>query len=251
MLPFCRNSLIILLIAYTIACNVVADTKMNDVSPNQPRSPQTKLYVISANDKFGFIDPNGNLKIDLPEDVYTVFPFSDGLAVIAKRVPNTNGRWGFIDETGKVVIEPKFNVARPFSEGLAPAITDQGLGYIDTTGRIVIQPQFGSDGGPFESAFSEGLAAVAPHNSKWGYIDKTGKFVIPPRFAYASEFSEGRAWVGIPKNEWSLEKKIGMIDAKGQWIVEPRFDYGGKFSEGLAAFGVGKRSVTSTNRVRQ
>jgi len=30
-----------------------------------------------------------------------------------------NGKWGFIDKTGKIVIEPKFDIAWDFSEGLA------------------------------------------------------------------------------------------------------------------------------------
>jgi WG repeat protein len=248
MLPNYRNLLIIVLFVCPVACTVAADMKTNDVPPPQRSLQQPKLYVVSsANDKFGFIDSDGKLKIDLPDDVYTVFPFSDGLAVIAKRVPNTLGRWGFIDETGRVVIAPTFHVARPFSEGLAPIIVrereDSGgkLGYIDTTGRIVIQPQFGIEGDPSTSGFSEGLAAVPQLNGKWGYIDKTGKFVIAPRFSYASAFSEGRAWAGIPKAQWSIDSKMGMIDAKGNWVVEPQFDSAGKFSEGLAAIRVDKK----------
>jgi hypothetical protein len=229
--------------AYSFACSVVADMKTNDVSPPQAPPPLTKLYLISSNDKFGFVDANGKLQVDLPEDVYTVFPFSDGLAVVARRVPNTNGRWGFIDDTGTVVIEPKFNVARPFSEGLAAVITELGLGYIDKTGRIVIPPQFGTAGGPFTSAFSEGLAAVPLRDkNKWGYIDKSGRFAIAPTFSYASPFSEGRAWAAVPKNEWSIESKVGMLDKEGHWIVEPRFDSAGKFSEGLASVRLDKKT---------
>jgi hypothetical protein len=32
-----------------------------------------------------------------------------------------NGRHGFIDSTGKIIVPPKFNALQDFSEGLAPA----------------------------------------------------------------------------------------------------------------------------------
>lgn len=69
---------------------------------------------------------------------------------------------------------------------------DGKYGYIDKTGKIVINPQFDDGAG----SFSEGLASVEI-GDKWGFIDKTGKYVINPRFFYACSFSEGLAWVKI------------------------------------------------------
>ena len=40
--------------------------------------------------------------------------FREGLAQVEK-----DGKWGFIDKSGKVGIEPQFDDAEPFSEGLA------------------------------------------------------------------------------------------------------------------------------------
>jgi hypothetical protein len=62
-------------------------------------------------------------------------------------------------------------------------------GFIDRSGRIVIEPQFDEAG-----RFSEGLAAVRS-GSQWGYIDIAGTFVLPLRFTIAREFSEGLAHV--------------------------------------------------------
>ncbi|MGB2698327.1 MAG: WG repeat-containing protein, partial [Candidatus Zixiibacteriota bacterium] len=63
-------------------------------------------------------------------------------------------------------------------------------GYINKQGEIIIKPQF-----DHTDDFSEGLAAVSI-NYKWGYIDKTGKIVIPLQFGGASSFREGLAHVG-------------------------------------------------------
>jgi hypothetical protein len=82
-----------------------------------------------------------------------------------------NGKWGFIDTSGKWVIHPVFDEVRNFSEGLAGAKEGEKWGYITSSGEWAIQPfcKRAED-------FSEGLARVIEKNSSsWNYIDKTGK----------------------------------------------------------------------------
>jgi hypothetical protein len=67
--------------------------------------------------------------------------------------------------------------------------------HSDATGKMVINPQFDAAYG-----FNDGLAAVRigdDQTGKWGYIDKQGKMVINPQFNYASRFNDGPAAVGI------------------------------------------------------
>src|SRR5208283_1931830 len=71
-------------------------------------------------------------------------------------------------------------------------------GYIDGTGKLVINPQFGS-----ASEFSEGLAVVCvgdcdfgregQGSHKYGFINESGKIVINPQFDQVREFAEGLA----------------------------------------------------------
>lgn len=80
-------------------------------------------------------------------------------------------KWGYIDKTGKFVIEPQYAQAFMFSEGLAQVLTRGGTGFIDKTGKMVIAPQTWE-----VSNFDGGLAFVR-QNGNSGYIDKTGKFI--------------------------------------------------------------------------
>ena len=64
-------------------------------------------------------------------------------------------KYGFIDKSGKMVIEPQFDGASDFSEGLAQVEKDGKWGFIDKSGKVVIEPQF-----DWVSDFSEGLAKV-------------------------------------------------------------------------------------------
>jgi len=93
-----------------------------------------------------------------------------------------NGKCGYIDKTGKMVIKPQFDYSDGFYEGLARVQIGEKLGFIDENGSIVIQPNFDS-----VLFFSNGLAPVQI-DDKWGYIDNTGNLVINPKFDFAFSF---------------------------------------------------------------
>jgi WG containing repeat len=102
----------------------------------------------------------------------------------------------------------------------------EGVGYIDKTGRFVIQPKFA-----YGNSFSEELAAVAvsstpavlaPTKTKWGYIDKTGKYAIEPQFEKVYPFHNGIAIAG-KKDDKSSETRYGFIDKTGKYVIQPKF----------------------------
>ena len=148
-----------------------------------------------------------------------------------------NGKFGFIDRTGKIIIEPQFDGVWSFSEGLALVwngdFEDGNRGYIDKTGKYVINPP-----SPGCASFFEGVAAakVSENGTKWGYIDKTGKFDIQPQFDFALDFSEGLAGIKICVSWYPL---WGFINHKGEIVIRPRYDLVSDFTEGLARATVG------------
>src|SRR5437879_136591 len=64
-----------------------------------------------------------------------------------------NGKWGYMNRSGKIIINPQFDGALCFSEALALVIVGKKVGYVNTNGEYVVNPQF-DDG----TRFSEGLA---------------------------------------------------------------------------------------------
>lgn len=159
----------------------------------------------------------------LVEPVYDdASEFSEGLACVA-----IGDMYGYIDQKGEIAIEPKFENAWSFHQGRAKIEIEDHYGYIDKTGKIIIEPQF-----PRAENFSEGLAVVKIED-KYGYIDKAGQVVIKPEFDNAKHFSEGFAAIRIGE-------KYGYIDKTGQVIIKPQFDNVRNFSEGLAVIEVRK-----------
>jgi KWG Leptospira. len=84
------------------------------------------------------------------------------------------GKYGFIDRSGKLAIQPQFDDAAQFQDGLAPVSVGKTWGYIDRRGKLTINPQF-----EMADPFSEGLALVGIGH-RFGYIHKDGKFAINP-----------------------------------------------------------------------
>ena len=98
----------------------------------------------------------------------------------------------------------------PFSEGLAPVLSFNKLGFMDRTGKVVIEPLFRETSG-----FSEGLAAVKIIGSDgqytWGYIDRAGRFAIVPRFQRAHPFAGGLARVTTADGKEQLIDGTGKV----------------------------------------
>ena len=99
---------------------------------------------------------------------------------------SSDGKWGYKDvRVNKIVIEPQYDEATEFYEGLAAVRINGKWGFIDKTGKIVVKPQYDR-----VENFYEGVAAVEIKN-KWGFIDKTGKIVIEPQYDGVGDFHEG------------------------------------------------------------
>ena len=67
---------------------------------------------VSLNKKAAFIGTKGNVAIDFRFD--SCRSFSEGLAAVM-----IGGKWGYIDKSGKMVIEPRLTEAEPFSDDVA------------------------------------------------------------------------------------------------------------------------------------
>lgn len=199
--------------------NVVIDLQFNSAS----NFSEGLAAVREGEDKWGYINNTGELVVPYQRYGYIYWDspgeFHEGRASIL-----SEGKYGFIDTKGNVIIEPQYNFPANFSEGLAGVFKDFNVTYINKSGEAVIIT--GVNGHYRE--FSEGLAAVMS-DGKWGFIDKTGKLVIDYQYTEAYNFSGGLAAVKIEQYD-----KFGYIDQSGKTVIEPKFLDAKDFHEGLA-----------------
>jgi hypothetical protein len=145
--------------------------------------------------------------------------FSEGFAAVRYR-----GKWGFVDTRGRTVTRARFGWAMDLREGMAQVEKNGKHGYINPTGDLVIPYLFH---GHRMEGFSEGRALVVD-GGKYGYIDESGSMVIPPEYWLAWGFHQGLARVQTGDAKWIL------IDQKGKAVSRHGFDYIDDFHDGFA-----------------
>ena len=119
--------------------------------------------------------------------VWTVRVQAQGFTVARDEA---TGKYGY-KANGIWIIEPEYDRAEAFSESMAVVRKDGKYGYIDVSGRLVIPVKYQDAG-----SFSAGLAPVCLYG-KYGYVDKSGEMVVPFKYSYAFPFSEGLAAVEL------------------------------------------------------
>ena len=153
---------------------------------------------LKKNGKYIFVN-SINMKSFLETREYDwVSIFSEGLASV-----KLDGKYGFIDKTGREVVPMIYDSAGSFLEGLARVKLDDKFGFIDHTGKEVVSLIYDND----DIYFWEGLASVKL-DGKWGFIDKAGTFVINPQYDRVESFRDGLAYVKSGE-AWSYIDKSG------------------------------------------
>jgi hypothetical protein len=92
--------------------------------------------------------------------------------------------YGFVDLKGKIVIEPQWDDALAFKNGLAAVKRNDKWGCIDKTGKVAIPLEFDGIDADFP-----GLIAVR-QNKKWGFIDRTGQMIVSPQWDTCTPYRE-------------------------------------------------------------
>lgn len=141
-----------------------------------------------------------------PHDADKIFVESEGLRAIYK-----DGKYGFIDEQGRLRVANRYEDVRPFSEGIAAIRILNRWGFIDRHERLVVQPVYDNVG-----EFNDGLAIVS-QNNVWGVIDSNGKVVLPLRYDMITLNAQNRYLL----RQGHL---YGLADEDGAVIIHPRYD---------------------------
>jgi uncharacterized protein YfaP (DUF2135 family) len=210
---------------------------------NNIGSDENKIY------KWGVINAEGDEVVSVRYD--TIGGFLEGRAAV-----QSAGLWGFIDESGEVVIDLQYEdlkdvqdpvlyayavrdpekVLRGFYEGFAPVKKNGKWGYIDTDGNSL------GPGFVYQDIwyFSEGYATVETDN-KYGLLDSAGRYIIEPNtYGYDGiNYDVVRPiYEGLAGVNWDGRKSRGVINREGRlvvWFNPESIDLVQDYREGLAS----------------
>lgn len=114
--------------------------------------------------------------------------FSEGLTAVK---PYNSDGYYFINENGEKALDTNSLPYGPFKNGLAPIGNENGkVGFIDINGKLVIDYKYDS-----AESFSDDGYALVKLKDKYGIIDTKGKWLYKPQFSDATTIINGYARV--------------------------------------------------------
>jgi hypothetical protein len=145
----------------------------------QVKESPTSYSIFNQGTLYGYKNSKG--KVVIKPEYMTAKPFINQVGYVADRQ-----KWMAIDSKGKILFIPlavgEDNMPDPFQDGLARFVKDGKIGFYDSTGKIVIPAQF-----TYAKPFKNGQAHVCndckkevkknqeEYVGKYFYIDKTGR----------------------------------------------------------------------------
>lgn len=154
------------------------------------------------------IDMNGLItdRSMQPERAEKIFPASEGLRAIYQ-----DGKYGFIDDQGRLRIANRYEAVQPFHSGFAAVRIRDKWGFIDRQEKLVVQPVY-----DHVASFENGYAIVRQDGFA-GLIDTNGRIILPLRYEDITLTDEHRFML-------RQEGLYGLADGDGRIIIHPKYD---------------------------
>ena len=182
------------------------------------------------------IDGDGTIKQTGVECMGGLQSVSDGRMPFVDR----DGRYGAVDTTGAVAIEPAWQYMGPFSNGLAKVAGPDGMGVIDVSGRVVITATYSwlERNAAMIAAWDEGAVEIFSPRGGQRRVRLPGKVVeVALVGEYLAVTYEGRVCLYNASGKLLLQGGASMEFAPGsrgqliasngtwgersQWLVNP------------------------------
>ena len=170
------------------------------------------------------------ISINNKQDTCELFPFKSG------------SLYGYIDKFGKIIIEPQFDYAGSFSEGLAcvgklkedkmggSGISQMTYGYINTNGTMLI-----SYTNERERDFHNGLVCTWESDGECYFMNRQGENIFNKKYYDIKDFSDGYAAVLLNNTVRNPHKP--STNEKQQWtFVNTKGDECGEKYDDVTSF---------------
>lgn len=139
---------------------------------DEPTECSEGLLRVYKDGYFGYLKCDGTPYID--HKYQNALDFNEGMAWVGIIHQQHMTLWALINKQDTMLTDYRFNQVYDFSDGLAAVREGELWGFIDKSGKYVIEPQFTS-----AASFVNGLAWAAKHKEDlYGFINKQGEFVI-------------------------------------------------------------------------
>lgn len=173
-----------------------------------------------------YFTPEGHATGLLNSGLFSEYNFSCGLVPVRQ-----NGKWGYMDTSGVIVIPCQYDTAFPFASDSGWALVSKSdrVFYINMSGEEVFDV---TDVDYTITLFQDGLFLATksslsadsmgyPFSAdrfKYGFVNECGEIIIPIEYRNASVFHNGIALLETFSGKW------GSVDTQGNWVMPCIYD---------------------------
>lgn len=146
-------------------------------------------------------------KVVIPAQYANFYQYSNGFA----KVTNDKTNYFYIDKKGNEVTNNNKEYITPISNGEYYQVKDGKILFYDKLKNVK-----GDIAGKLCGDYADGMIAVLNNDNLWGFADLSPKIVIPCEYKSFGNFTDGLAVVS--KGGYS-ENKTGVINTKGEVVI--------------------------------
>jgi hypothetical protein len=183
----------------------IISRELPPIAPTEEIFPSSEgLRGIRKNEKYGFIDDQGRLRIaNRYEGIQT---FSEGLAAVKIR-----GKWGFINRDEKIIIQPAYDAVTSFENGYSIVKQNGKFGLINNSGESILPIRYTT------FKFQENGRITVVQDNLVGLADAQGNILLQPKYQSINDLNNG--FVIIQQNE-----KFGLVTLQGLSTIPLIYD---------------------------
>lgn len=140
-----------------------------------------------------------------PNKYDRTFAQYEGFSVIEKQ-----GKYGFIDKSGNIVCEPKWDYFEWVADGKAVVGKCSKFGVIDLNGDLILDVKWDN------IWHTDGMQFIIKEGCKYGFASRYGEIIYKPQWEDVSNLGDP---IGFKeKGKW------GLLDSYGNLMFSPKWD---------------------------
>jgi len=184
---------------------------------------QEGLRGIKKDDRYGFIDERGRLRIANRYD--SIGEFHEGLASV-----KLIGKWGFVNTSDQIAINPNYDNRSFFLNGLAIVSRNKKFGLIEKSGNVILPLRY-----DYVTRLPDGKFLLVS-SSLQGLADEMGNVLVEPRFTSLKQVGDNLLlicrdgkWGAITDHGLSIAPivydQLGYLNSEKLFLAEKKSDW--------------------------
>lgn len=178
--------------------------------------------VVKGNDNISYIDKDGEVILNLPDNIDQAFSFNNGLAIVRD---NYTEMYGCINREGKIIIPYQYDILFYVDEGLLLAFNDEKMSYINSEGKVICDIVNGENKQYVDSptnwfSIHDNTFPYVTSSGEWGVKSIDGKVVVPAKGHYKSLIVRKGGYI-----VFRTEYGSGIMDKKGNILIKDKYEY--------------------------